>query len=156
MMIIKSILSASYSSKDKSLIDLIADTDTLGKIPVTVNLNNDDVTAHILEMKQWIKDNIKNIDAYIDVPKTPEQLEYEFKAKRNEQVRNITVITKNGNTFDGDEDSQNRLSRAVSSSDVGESTLWKLANNSIETVSHEELKEALRLAGDEQTRIWMA
>ncbi|WP_419536179.1 DUF4376 domain-containing protein [Endozoicomonas sp.] len=79
----------------------------------------------------------------------------EFKASRPGAVNNIKV-TIDGMTFDGDETSQTRMARAItaSSSDT-ETTLWVLADDSKATVTIEQLKRALRAAGEEQTRLWI-
>lgn len=74
---------------------------------------------------------------------------------RTEAVANIKVVV-NGKEFDGDEISQSRMARAVTSSEPLETTQWVLADNTIATVSREELKSALRLAGDAQTAIWVS
>lgn len=71
-------------------------------------------------------------------------------------VSKILVTSTQGNIFDGDEVSQNRMARAVTASSTGDTTLWMLANNTPATVSHDELKEALLLSGEAMTTIWMA
>ena len=71
-------------------------------------------------------------------------------------VSQITVTTTSGNVFDGDEVSQNRMSRAVTASNAGDTTQWILADNTQATVTHEELKEALLLSGRAMTVIWVA
>ena len=77
-----------------------------------------------------------------------------FKQQRRDLVEAIKV-TVDGMIFDGDEESQSRMSRAVSSAtDMSETTLWKLADNTIVTVTAGQLKEAMRLAGQAQTAIW--
>lgn len=84
-----------------------------------------------------------------------EQAKREFKASRDLAVSEIQVTTKSGKTFDGDEVSQNRMARAVASSSVGDTTSWVLVNNTPAIVTHDELKEALRLAGEAQTALWV-
>ncbi|MGS3142211.1 DUF4376 domain-containing protein [Aeromonas sanarellii] len=78
----------------------------------------------------------------------------DWKAEREERVRAI-VVEVDGLRFDGDEDSQNRMTRAVAAADLmTETTEWTLADNTIAMVSVQALKTACRLAGEEQTRIW--
>lgn len=78
------------------------------------------------------------------------------KSNRTEAVRGIVVVVDNM-SFDGDEVSQDRMTRAVTASEsMGESTQWVLADNSVATVTADQLKRALKLAGVEQTRLWMA
>lgn len=78
------------------------------------------------------------------------------KKLRAEAVSNIVVTTASGKRFDGNEDAQNRMSRAINGANEGETTPWVLADNSIATVDVAELKEALRLAGLAQTSLWVA
>ncbi len=83
------------------------------------------------------------------------QADYEaWKIGRMEKVGSI-VVEVDGLRFDGDEDSQNRMARAVAAADsLLEATEWTLADNTIAMVSVQTLKIACRLAGEEQTRIW--
>lgn len=78
------------------------------------------------------------------------------KTQRDEAVKRITVTTTSSKEFDGDERSQDRMARAVALGQAGDTTQWKLADNSIASVTWEELREALYLAGQAQTAIWMA
>ena len=87
---------------------------------------------------------------------TPEQLYAKAKQDKILAVSQIKVTTTSGNVFDGDEISQNRMARAVTASDAGDSTQWILADNTQATVTHEELKEALLLSGEATIKIWMA
>jgi hypothetical protein len=86
-------------------------------------------------------------------PKTREQL----KAERDIAVAAITVTTQAGNTFDGDETSQGRMSRAIIALSTGlaPSVSWVLADNSVIQATAAELTEALVLAGQEQAAIWV-
>ena len=59
--------------------------------------------------------------------------------------------------FDGDENSQIRMTRAAFLAvDMNEVTQWKLADNSVVDVTASQLKEAARLAGLAQTAYWVA
>ena len=82
----------------------------------------------------------------IVVPKTREQ-----------KVAEIIVTTSTGKVFDGDEKSQDRMLRAIAIANIsGQTTTeWKVADNSVQTITLEELQEALTLAGQEMSRIWM-
>ena len=77
------------------------------------------------------------------------------KAVRQNEVANITVTTTAGNTFDGNEDAQNRMSRAVTAMSDTDTITWVLADNTVSTVSRGELREALRLAGEAMSSIWV-
>lgn len=99
------------------------------------------------------------------VPNTPEPqftqaeldaLAYQqAKQDKIDAVDQIIVTTNSGKQFNGDEVAQNRMARAVAASSVGDVTQWRLADNSVAVVTHEELKEALLLAGEAMTVIWM-
>lgn len=79
------------------------------------------------------------------------------KAARALAVENIKVTTSAGNTFDGDETSQARMSRAILllSAGVAPSVPWVLADNTVIQATAAELTEALALAGAEQARLWV-
>lgn len=94
---------------------------------------------------------------------TPEELEAqalaEAKAERAEAVSRI-VVEVDGMRFDGDEESQGRLSRTISAAvalgvDLDTYTqTWVLADNSVANPTIRQLANALKLAGEEQTRLW--
>ena len=66
-------------------------------------------------------------------------------------------VTVNGKVFDGDEVAQGRIARAVAAAEsAGISTYqWKLADNSVAEVSLSELKQALALAFQAQSELWV-
>lgn len=76
------------------------------------------------------------------------------KAERQAEVDAITV-TVGEKVFDGDERSQDRMSRAINAMDDTDQTLWVLADNTPTMVTKAELRSALRLAGEAQTTIWI-
>lgn len=79
------------------------------------------------------------------------------KAARQVAVDHIKVTTQAGHTFDGDEVSQGRMARAILALDAAgqASTTWVLSNNTPTTVTRDDLQQALVLAGQEQTRLWL-
>jgi len=79
----------------------------------------------------------------------------QFKASRAEQVAAIKVTTAAGNTFDGDERSQERMASSITALADGETVTWVLADNSVIQASRDELREALRLAGSAQAALWV-
>lgn len=79
----------------------------------------------------------------------------EAKKLRQEKVDSIVVTTASGKAFDGDEQSQGRMSRAITALSPAETTTWVLSDNTPTQTTREELQEALRLAGAEQTVIWV-
>lgn len=75
---------------------------------------------------------------------------------RSDEMDKLTVTTTSGKTFDADETSQTRMTRAIASASNNGRTEanWVLANNSKELVTLAELKEALDLALEAQENIW--
>ena len=95
----------------------------------------------------------------VPVPAGPtlEQLREAAKVARTLAVENIKVTTAAGNTFDGDETSQTRMSRAIIALSTGaaHSVPWVLADNTVIQATAAELTEAMALAGAEQARLWV-
>ena len=83
------------------------------------------------------------------------QAEAEWKASRAELVGAIKVTTLAGNEFDGDETSQTRMSRAITIMTDTDTTMWILANDEAIMVGKAEMMEALKLAGEAQTALWV-
>lgn len=79
----------------------------------------------------------------------------QFKSERAAAVKAITVTTVAGNTFDGDEESQGRMARAILALPEGGKVPWVLADNSVIQATADDLREALALAGAEQARLWV-
>lgn len=84
-----------------------------------------------------------------------QQQRLSFKAQRSDSVKKIQVTTGAGNIFDGDEESQTRMARAIVGLDDGELLGWVLADNTQIQVDSIELKEALKLAGAAQAALWV-
>ena len=101
--------------------------------------------------------------ALLEAPaKTDEELAAEelaqAKAERADAVSRITV-TVDGMVFDGDETSQERMSRTITAAvatgeDMSATTAWVLADNTVAQVSIKQLARALRAAGEAQTQLW--
>lgn len=104
----------------------------------------------------WLYDGT-TFTAPVVPPKTPEQLREASKAARAAAVENIKVTTAAGNTFDGDEASQARMSRAilVLSTGAAAGVPWVLADNTVIQATAAELTEALALAGAAQAALWV-
>ena len=77
-----------------------------------------------------------------------------FKQDRETNVAKIKVTVDNM-VFDGDETSQTRMAKTIVAMEDNETTLWVLADNTQIQATKEQLKQALRLAGEEQTRLWI-
>lgn len=91
-------------------------------------------------------------------PPAPPPTRDELKAQRDAAVAAIKVTTAAGNTFDGDETSQTRMTRAVvalGAAPAGTTVNWVLADNSVLDATDAELTEALMLAGAAQAAIWV-
>lgn len=87
--------------------------------------------------------------------KTEEELLQIAKNSRKTAIDNV-VVTVDGMEFDGNEISQERISRAISVLKDNESILWVLHNNTVVSVTKEQLHSALRLAVQEQTLLWVS
>lgn len=94
--------------------------------------------------------------------KTAEELANETmlkaKTERSDAVSCI-IVEVDGMTFDGDETSQDRMTRAITmftSSGLPEDTTtsWVLADNTVAQVTIGQLTQALLLAGKKQTELW--
>ena len=87
---------------------------------------------------------------------SPEAQALRTKEHKAELIRNIEVVYKNI-VYQGDEISQDRISRAINWIPDDTSTIsWKAADNSAQELTRKDLKEILFLAGQEQTRIWFS
>ena len=77
------------------------------------------------------------------------------KQAKSEALATIVVTTSNGHSFDGNFEARLNMTNAIISADVvGQtSTNWKLADNTTEVITLQELKEALALATLEVGRI---
>ena len=66
-------------------------------------------------------------------------------------------VTVSGKVFDGDEVAQGRMARAVAAAESAAISTyqWKLADNSVAAVSLDELKQALALAFQAQSELWV-
>lgn len=89
----------------------------------------------------------------IDPGKKAEIDREKFKADRADAVAAI-VVAVGEKQFDGDEQSQMRMARALVGMLDGETIPWVLADNSVTQATRAELTEALRLAGAAQAALW--
>lgn len=84
-----------------------------------------------------------------------------FISKKNKELREILVssieVVHNNVIYQGDETSQDRMSRAINGLPDNMTTIsWKASDNSSQELTRVDLKEILFLAGQEQTRIWFS
>lgn len=132
------------------------------------------------EIKQFIRCDESEIDLYGYLYLEIEQDYFEFdvnytykiennnivKTKRMDEIylkainkKNMSLaiskieIEYNGIIYQGDETSQDRISRTLNGMPDTETILWKAKDNSIQTLTKEDLRIILYKAGQEQTRI---
>ena len=110
--------------------------------------------------RAWLRQGNTPLDP--DPPPPPPPLSAEevralAKLQRSVAVDAIKVTTQAGNTFDGDEVSQGRMSRAVIALSTGlaPAVNWVLADNSVIQATAAELTEALVKAGQAQAAMWV-
>lgn len=79
------------------------------------------------------------------------------KVKRTNDVAAIKVTTSAGHTFDGDEVSQGRMSRAIIALQAAQvpTINWTLSDNTVIQATVADLVEALILSGQAQAAIWV-
>ena len=133
------------------------------------------MTKHDILMRQVLENITKDSTEYVlkrgedlsyfveKIPDpTPEELAEkkleEAKSERATAVSQILVEV-DGMKFDGDEESQQRLSRTITAAtatgaSMEDKTTWVLADNTIAQVSIAQLAQALRKAGEKQTELW--
>lgn len=92
---------------------------------------------------------------------TPEEQEAQnlaiAKRERAAKVAAITVEV-DGMTFDGDEQAQSRMARAITAAETAglESTVWVLADNTVKNVTKAQLQQALSKAMLAMAELWTA
>lgn len=90
---------------------------------------------------------------------TPEEQEAQnlaiAKRERAAKVAAIKVEV-DGMTFDGDEQAQSRMARAITAAETAglESTVWVLADNTVATVTKAQLQQALSKAMLAMAELW--
>lgn len=102
----------------------------------------------------------ENEDGTINIEAKPEEMVkaaalQDAKNQRVSDVLSIQVTTLAGNTFDGDEQSQGRMARAIVAMEETDVIPWVLSDSSVKLVNQAELKEALKLSGQKMTEIWV-
>jgi hypothetical protein len=95
----------------------------------------------------------------LDEDKAAEVAMSEAKTDRAEAVSRITVEV-DGMVFDGDEKAQDRMARAITMFQASNlpddyTTAWVLADNTVAQVTVNQLAQALLLAGQKQSELWV-
>lgn len=90
---------------------------------------------------------------------TPEEQEaQELSIAKRERAAKVAAITVevDGMTFDGDEQAQSRMARAITAAETAglESTVWVLADNTVATVTKVQLQQALAKAMIAMSELW--
>jgi len=114
-------------------------TDDMDYINDSVEINSTNFEFNIPEVeikKSRINDNLNLLNE-----------------KRTKEIKEIKVQISNGAILDGDEISQGRISRTLSV--IGDKTIKWVADNGVYDLVKSDLEEALLLAGQEQTEIWI-
>ena len=124
----------------------------------TMSVPNSAENRHYQAIQEWIAEGNTPEPEFtqeeLDVKSVQEAKALKDK-NRAAAMNALTVTTSSGKEFDGDEISQSRMARAVSFSQPLDTTQWILADNSVATVTREELIEAGLLAGQAQTALWI-
>lgn len=108
------------------------------------------------ELREWLKDNTPlpfMTEAEL-AQKIVQDAREDFKRDRAVAVESI-VVEVDGLLFDGDEVAKGRMTSAIVTMSDTDVCTWVLADNTAVQVTKEQLLEALRLAGAEQTRLWV-
>lgn len=98
----------------------------------------------------------------IPAPTPQEIAEQELQQAKMQRAQAVSAIKVqvDGMMFDGDQTAQTRMSRTISAAQAEGVDLnttkrvWVLADNTIAEPTIAQLAKALRLAGDEQTKLW--
>ena len=93
---------------------------------------------------------------WVEYDEPPRVLTREEKKDIRQSLVDSIIVEVNGKKFDGDETSQNRMSRAILTLKAlnAPNVNWTLADNTEESVTVEELVQALAMSGMEQVRVW--
>ena len=113
-----------------------------------VNIKTGEVTQRPLTPEELATIPVRTQE---DIDKEARELFKQFRAEAVSQI----VVEVDGLLFDGDETAQTRMTRAALVMQDDETTTWMQANNVPAEVTKAQLIEAIRLAGAEQTRLWV-
>lgn len=136
-------------------IDIVYDHPHFGPIPFTASQDDTEPLGRELYARA-VAGEFGVVAAYEPAELTPAEILVEKKRQRQAIVDAITVTTSTGKVFDGNEDAQSRMSRAIQSAQIADipSTTWVLANNVPTVVTLAELQEALVLSMQAMGAVW--
>lgn len=90
-----------------------------------------------------------------DMRNPDEVLIADAKAGRDHLLSTLKMSASSGRVYDVDLESQTRIASAITTMEPKELTDWVLADNSVASVSREELREVLRNARIKTTTLWI-
>lgn len=128
-------------------------------VPAEIHAEFDALYAEVDAYSKEHPDMVTEEQPYEPTPEEIAAAELaEAKGERAEAVSQI-VVTVDGMDFDGDEVSQERMARTITAAtatgeDMSATTTWVLHDNTVATVTIQQLATALRLAGEKQTELW--
>lgn len=141
----------------KTIVDLLPDNATSDNGFLKAN------GYVLLDIENAVSNYVENEDGtIIAVFRQLEDSELKiFTNAAKKENRHVLVdsieVEYNGILYQGDEESQNRMSRAINGLPDDMTTIsWKASDNSSQELTRVDLKEILFLAGQEQTRIWFS
>ena len=113
------------------------------------------------EIDGYIKEHPEVVERVSDDPVVPEIYTTPLDKAKAERARAVAALTVevDGMVFDGDEKAQERMARTVTAAtatgaSMSDTTTWVLHDDTVAQVTIRQLATALRLAGEEQTRLW--
>lgn len=131
----------------------LTDTNTLGvtnKLPPDSKVYLEAVNDDHYSYNYYFNSDTNSI---IYDPNNAIALRIQFKLERQQKVNNIEV-TYNGNIYQGDETSQNRMTRAILAMTDTETIPWITKDNKNVNLSKVDLSAILKQVGIIQTSLW--
>ncbi|EGB99532.1 MULTISPECIES: hypothetical protein [Pseudomonas] len=140
-----------YANADKTAVTLTVTFASIGEAPFTATQDD----THDYGRELFTRAVAGDFGTVGDFVVSSDTTRMEFVLNRTDAVAAITVTTTAGNTFNGDEASQNRMARSIVALSDTDTITWVLANNSTIQATKAELQEALKLSGEAQTALWV-
>ena len=136
-------------------IDLEIEHPDFGWLPFTASPDDPEEFGRTM-YTQVLAGAFGTISPYVAPQPTSADILAEKKRQRQAIVDAITVTTSTNKVFDGNEDAQSRMSRAIQASQIAniQTTTWVLANNVPTSVTLAELQEALVLSMQVMGTVW--
>ena len=136
-------------------VDVEINHPDFGWIPFTASPDDPEELGRTL-YTQVVAGAFGTISPYVAPQPTSADILAEKKRQRQAIVDAITVTTSTNKVFDGNEEAQSRMSRAIQTAQIANipSTTWVLANNVPTTVTLAELQEALVLSMQAMGAVW--